>query len=193
MADRSPETTSPLSEPSRTLLERARGGDSDALTELLEPYQDVVFRLAFRISGHAQDAEDLAQEAFIRMVGSLPAWRGDSSFSTWVYRVTLNVCLTSRKKRREATVDISEIPLADEQPDPEAQALICGFQETIREEVRRLPTAFREAVTLRLSEELSYAEIAEVLGIPLNTALTRVHRGMKRLRERLKPLMDEGR
>jgi RNA polymerase sigma-70 factor, ECF subfamily len=191
--DQSAESALPLSEPSCDLLARARAGDAEALTRLLEPYEEAVFRLAYRIAGHEQDAEDLAQDALIRIVRSLSGWRRDCSFRTWVYRVTLSVCLTARRKRREAPMDLRELALWDGEPGPEAEAIMKEFRQRIREEALGLPFAYREAVMLRLSEDLTYAEIADVLGVPLNTALTRVHRGMKRLRERLKPWIDEGR
>ena len=182
-----------MPEPHSYLLQQARNGQAEALVELLEPYETMIFRLAYRVTGHSQDAEDLAQEAMVRLVRSLKTWRGDCRFRTWVYRVTLNVCLTAKRKRPSTPEDVDSLALADAGPGPEELALQSEFHRRAREEIQRLPSAFREAVALRLSEDMSYAEIAEVLDIPLNTALTRVHRGMKHLRERLRPWMKEER
>ena len=185
MSDR--DATSPPS-----LLQRARDGHPDALRELLEPHRDAVYRLSYRITGHAEDAEDLAQEAFVRVIERLDAFRGECAFGTWVYRVALNVCLSARRKRADPTEDTETFPLREGRPGPEESLLRHDFQERVCREIRRLHRSYAEALLLRLIEEMEYAEIAEVLGISTKTAQLRFHRGMKRLRARLKPWIEEG-
>ena len=175
-----------------SLLQRAREGQPDALRELLEPHRDAVYRLTYRITGHVEDAEDLAQEAFVRVIERLGAFREDCAFGTWVYRVALNVCLSAQRKRSHPMEDSETIPLRDKRPAPEECLLHRAFQERVCHEIRRLHPSYAEVLLLRLIEEMEYPEIEEVLGISTKTAQLRFHRGMKRLRTRLHPWTMEG-
>ncbi|MBW3623731.1 MAG: RNA polymerase sigma factor [Armatimonadetes bacterium] len=174
----------------RERLQRARDGDPDALEALLEPYWGTLYRLAYRVMGNADDAEDLAQETVVRILQRLPAFRGEADFGTWVYRIGLNTCLTARRRRRE-TANLREADnTPDPAPGPEATALSREALGRAREEINRLRPAYREAVLLRLAGDLSYEEIAGILQVSVNTVRLRVSRGMNRLRQRLKPWMD---
>ncbi|MBW3622441.1 MAG: sigma-70 family RNA polymerase sigma factor [Armatimonadetes bacterium] len=177
--------------PSARLLQRARDGDSEALHQLLDPHWETVYRLAYRITGHVEDAEDLAQEAFVRIIHRLHTFRGECEFRTWVYRVALNVCLSSRRRRRPETECFDALLLRDRTPGPEEHLLQRSFQRRVCEEIRKLHPSYAEVLLLRLIEEMEYPEIAGVLRLSTKTAQLRFHRGMKRLRERLKPWMDE--
>jgi len=181
-------------QPSPELLERAKSGDTHVLDELLMPHWEPVFRLAFRVTGHKEDAEDLAQEAFVRVIRNLSRFRGECAFKTWIYRIALNVCLTARRKPRQQSEDVETLSLMDPHPNPESAAMNRETQNQAREELERLHPSYREAVLLRVIGELSYEEIAEALQVTENTARLRVSRGMKQLRERMKPrLAGEGR
>jgi RNA polymerase sigma-70 factor (ECF subfamily) len=179
--------------PDSPLLERARAGDPAAVSELLAPHLETVRRLAYRTALRQDDAEDLAQEAFLRILRTLPAFRGECALRSWIYRIALNVCLTARSRPRPATLDSDDYATPDPAPGPEGIAMSRVLGDRIVEEVRRLPAGCREAVTLRLLEDLPYEEVAEVLGIPVNAARQRIHRGMKQLRARLQPWMEEER
>lgn len=170
--------------PPLPLIQRAQEGCPEALTALLDPQWAWVYRLAYRMTGHVEDAEDLAQEALVRMVQRLGTFRGDCAFRTWAYRIALNVCLTAKTQRHEPTFDLESAPAADPRPGPETQAVRHLLQAEIGQEIRRLPAAFAQAVLLRHVEDLPYEEIAELLGISVALARIRVHRGMKRLRDR---------
>jgi RNA polymerase sigma-70 factor (ECF subfamily) len=186
----SDETSSQPDDP-EALLARAQGGDREALDRLLRPHWDAVYRLAYRVTGHVQDAEDLAGDAFVRILRYLPAYRGDCSFRTWVRRIALNVCLTARRRRRESPIDPDRVLLADPASGPEDATMAHLLQEQTRKEILRLPQGCREAVLLRLIEELPYEEIAEILGISVGVARLKVSRGMSRLRARLRPWLEE--
>jgi RNA polymerase sigma-70 factor, ECF subfamily len=172
------------------LIRRAQGGDASAQKELLEPYWDALARLAYRVTGSRDDAEDLAQEVCLRVIRSLPSFRQESAFETWLYRIALNVCLSAARKRKHESLEDEAGRLVDPSPAPEAVMLQRALQERIRVEILRLPLKYREAVLLRVIEELSYAEVAQVLRISVGSAQVRVHRGMKQLRERLEPWME---
>jgi RNA polymerase sigma-70 factor (ECF subfamily) len=179
-------------EPDPSLLRRARAGETRALAELLEPFRDSVFRLAYHVTGHAEDAEDLAQDALIRIAQRLHTYRGDCAFRTWAYRVALNVCLTARSRRRPGATETALDRLPGHDPGPEARALDQELDERVRREIQSLPARYREAVLLRITRDLSYEEVAEVLGLPFNTARTRIYRGIERLRKRVEPWLGEG-
>jgi RNA polymerase sigma-70 factor (ECF subfamily) len=157
---------------------------------LLEPYWEVVFRLAYRILRHREDAEDVTQEAFVRVIRQLPRYRGECALKTWICRIALNACLTAHARRRSPEPLESDAARSPS-PGPEAAALGREVERRVRDEALRLNPAHREATLLRLFGELSYEEIAETLGISVNAARLRVHRGMARLRRRLKPWLSE--
>jgi len=173
------------------LLERHRQGDEHAFRELYDQFESMVYNLALRMSGNRADAEDIAQETFIRAFRYLHKFRGRSSLKTWVYRIAIN-CSNSRLKRRTKwrmfRVDDGEAEL-EQAPDakrsPEERALATDLGSLVREELDRLPTYYREAVLLRDFEELSYQEISAVLGVRIGTVRSRIARGREQLRLRL--------
>jgi RNA polymerase sigma-70 factor (ECF subfamily) len=179
------------SDPPHALIRQAQDGDDEALKELLEPYRRTLFHLAFRIVADAEEAEDLCQDIFLRILLRLPTFRGECRFYTWVYRIALNVCLTARARRRPGCDDLETAILSDPAPGPEASAFQREFHRRVSQELRRMPAIYREVVLLRLTEELTTTEIAETLNISLDTARMRVYRGMERLRQRLKPWQEE--
>jgi RNA polymerase sigma-70 factor (ECF subfamily) len=173
------------------LIRHAQAGDTEAMNALLEPYWDFVFRLAYRVTGHAEDAEDRTQETFMRIVQRLPSYRGECAFKTWVYRVALNVCLTARRRKRPPAAELEKMELKDPLPGPEDRAIGRVLHGRAHEEIQRLRGAYREAILLRVVAEMSYEEIAETLQVSVNTARLRVSRGMNQLRKRLRPWINE--
>ncbi|MBM3308149.1 MAG: sigma-70 family RNA polymerase sigma factor [Candidatus Eisenbacteria bacterium] len=176
----------------RDLVARALGGDDSAYAELVSRYADLVHTIAARIVGEA-DAEDVAQEAFVRAHGALAGFRGDSKFSSWLYRIAVNRSLThlKRRRRRPEPVDLGPgadglaLTLPSRGPDPERLVLDDEFRRRVRRAVGALPPRYRAAVTLFYLEERNYAEVAGALGIPVNTLKTHLHRARAMLREAL--------
>jgi RNA polymerase sigma-70 factor, ECF subfamily len=171
------------------LVAAARTGDRDALDRLLRRYYDRVHAVCRRIAGAGRDADDAAQEAMIGIVRGLGRFDGRSAFSTWVYRVATNAALDElRRRRRRPTLhavgddapwpEIAD-PLAERRVDAAALRLV------IDDALDDLPEEFRAPVVLRDVADLDYAEIAEVLSIPLGTVKSRIARGRSQLAEAL--------
>jgi RNA polymerase sigma-70 factor (ECF subfamily) len=174
------------------LVARTLAGDGAAYGELVTRYADFVYTVAARIVGDA-DATDVAQEAFIRAHAALARFRGDSKFSSWLYRIAVNRSLTHlrRLKRRPEPVDLgpaAEGPvafLASGEPGPDRLVLDDEFRRRVRRAVDELPPRYRAAVTLFYLEERDYSEVAGVLGIPVGTLKTHLHRARAMLRDSL--------
>ena len=174
-------------DPDLELAERHAHGDARAFEELYQRFAGMVYNLAFRLSGDAEEAADLAQEIFLRLFRHLGRFRGRASLKTWVYAVALNHC-RSRFGRRKVALQMAvdedgepmEIASADRNPEELAAA-----QEASRRVQRALlglPVVFREAVVLRDLEGLAYEEIATVTGVRVGTVRSRIARGREQLR-----------
>ncbi len=159
-----------------SLLRRAQAGDSDAVERLIELYQDSIYSMAVSFTRDRHQAEDLAQDAWIKILRGLPRFRHDSKFSTWLYRVTMNTFLNAnRAVKREQEVVGSLVPEAEvHDPRPEA-----GLD--VHSAVRELAEEFRSVVLLRYVADLSYKEIAHVLDVPLGTVQSRLRRALDKL------------
>lgn len=169
-----------------TLVAAAQGDDRAALERLLRLHHDRIYALCRRITGNDADAADATQESLLAIVRGLPRFDGRSSFSTWTYRVTSNVCLDElRRRRRRPLVGLPDTGRGD---DP---APVVALDATVAERLRlddalaRLPEDFRVAVVLRDVVDLDYAEIAAVLDIPPGTVRSRIARGRAALAELL--------
>jgi RNA polymerase sigma-70 factor (ECF subfamily) len=179
----------------RELAEQAASGDTDAFSELVRRYQSRIVNLA-RALANDGDAEDLAQEAFIRAYRGMGRFRGDSSFKTWLYRIAINVIRSHMDHRRRwsriwgRSVDDGS---AEAQRAVVSQA---GFdvalvtRDAIDRALARLSPDLRVAVALRDLQGLEYREIAETLGIPIGTVESRIFRGRQVLRPLLAPFID---
>ena len=167
----------------RELAIRASGGDAGAFRRLVREHSGLVYRVALRILG-AQEAQDASQEAWVRAWRNIENFRGDSAFSTWLYRITVNTCLSLRRKesrRKEREFSGDELPFLPEpgggDADPEAAALSAHQREELLGALDHVRTEHRAALILRHMEGLSYAEIAQVLEVPEGTAKGWVSRG----------------
>jgi RNA polymerase sigma-70 factor, ECF subfamily len=176
------------------LITRAANGDEAAFTRLVEHHQDRVYRTAWMYVQDAALASELAHEAFVRLHGSLPAFRFGAALSTWLHRVVLNLChdAARRRDRERRLVPLSEVDgLPSSEPGPELIAIREASDERVREAVRRLPPELREQVALRFGGGLTYAEISFALGVPLGTVCTRMQRAMAFLAADLRPTDQE--
>ncbi|KWW13054.1 RNA polymerase subunit sigma [Peribacillus simplex] len=173
-------------------------GDHNAFGEIVELYKDKVFQICFRMLGNRQEAEDLAQEAFVRAFVNIRSFNIDMKFSTWLYRIATNLCIDRlRKKKPDYYLD-AEVAgteglnmysqLASNMAKPEEEAESLELQETIQEEIMKLPEKYRSVIVLKYIEELSLKEISEILDLPVGTVKTRIHRGREALRKQLRHL-----
>jgi RNA polymerase sigma-70 factor (ECF subfamily) len=184
-------------DPDRTLVAEAAAGSREAFDELVRRHQARIFNLARALVGEDAEAEDLAQDTFVRAWRAIRRFRGESTFRTWLYRVAINVIrghLAARARKRivwgwwrHDTFGERTIPLEAVDPaDMEADAM---RREFIDRALAALPVDQRVAVTLRDIEGLDYREIAVALGVPIGTVMSRISRARARLRPLLAPLM----
>ena len=172
-----------MSAEDRNLVARASRGDVEAFTKLVKAHSSLIYRVSLRMLG-SDAAEDASQEVWVRVWRNIKTFRGDSAFSTWLYRITMNTCLSmrqreSRREDREFSGD--EMPYLPEPPggdaDPEAEALSTERREEIEAALGHVRAEHRAALVLRHIEGLSYSEIAQVLEVPDGTAKGWVSRG----------------
>lgn len=183
------------------IVERVRGGDRDAFALLVRRYQGRAYRLALRVLRDEEQARDAVQEALLKAYRSLGAFEGRSGFYTWLYRLVMNQCIDQiRRSRADRNVEWEEeraAPLAVGAEGrvvasgsaageaPEEHAARSQLSELVARAMQQLPEDARRTLQLREIEGLEYAEIAEVLGIPKGTVMSRLHYARKRLRELL--------
>jgi RNA polymerase sigma-70 factor, ECF subfamily len=173
-------------------------GDQSAFAELVELYKDKVFQICFRMLGNRHEAEDIAQEAFIRAYVNIETFNQKRKFSTWLFRIATNLCIDRiRKKKPDYYLDAdvagtdgltmySQVAADVQMPEDEVENM--ELQETIQKEISKLPEKYRSVIVLKYIEELPLQEISEILDMPLGTVKTRVHRGREALRKQLKSL-----
>ncbi len=169
----------------RQLIESARGGDEAAYQRLVETYRDRVVGLAFRMVGAREDAEEIAQDAFVRAWRALPAFRGEARFSTWLYRIAIHRCYDARKSLVARRVRETDLDAAGEYEGVDGRASAARFDAGRRLEplIAALPAAQRAAVTLFYYDERSIEEVALAMGVPEGTVKTHLHRARAALRE----------
>jgi RNA polymerase sigma-70 factor (ECF subfamily) len=189
----------------RLLLRKLRERDERAFREIVETYQNKVFNLTYRMLGNREEAEDVAQEVFITVFKSIDSFRGDSKFSTWLYRVTANHCknrikyLARRHDRARAEYDeeLGRDPAAGavtggasaapKRPDAQLEGL--ELERQLQGAIAQLDEDHRLLVVLRDVEDLSYEEICEITGLPDGTVKSRLHRARMALRQKLQKYM----
>ncbi|MFP4500422.1 MAG: RNA polymerase sigma factor [Candidatus Hydrogenedentota bacterium] len=166
------------------LVRRSKRGNREAFSELVRRHQQIVYNVAYRFMREPAMAEDMSQEAFVKAFRLLKGFRGDCSFSTWMYRVTCSVCLTElsrRKKRGEVSLQPKHIGQAATLPDEN-----FDMPEHIRRCVTMLPDRYATIVALYYLQGVSYDEIARAMSIPMGTLKTWMHRARKQLRKIVK-------
>lgn len=172
------------------LVARAQAGDVAAMTQLITEQQTYVYSIALSLMRRPEDAADLTQEAFLRLFQAIGSYRGETKFTTWLYRLVTNLgldALRRRGRRQEATLDDETIDVPDADPLIDPSAILDRHETSarVRAALNELPTAYRVALTLYYFRELKYEEIAAVLNLPLNTVKAHIRRGKLALANRL--------
>ena len=178
-----------------TLIAAYRRGDDSALTLLIERHQAQVYRLALGVLASHEQAEDATQEALMAMLNSLPRFRGESRFSTWLYRITLNTCLKQRPKlrrQREEPLTPRAGVIADNPSlEPDVQAGGSWLRNRVGQFLAALPDTYRVPVLLSDALDLSASEIAAILDLSLPAVKARLLRGRRRLRAEIERYCEE--
>ena len=184
----------PLHPPDEILVDKSKNGDLNAFEELVRRYEGRVYSMAYRFMGNHADAVDLAQEGFIRLYQNLPGFRGDSSFSTWMYRVVANACRDElRRRQRQRNVSLDEmaesaggnIPVPSMEVSPEESAERNELQEYVQMCLNSLSEEHRLILIMREMQGLSYEEIADTLDCSLGTVKSRLNRARHALKDRV--------
>jgi len=186
----------------RELVRRVQSGQTQAYGELVRRYQDRVFNTCWRICGHLEDARDLTQDAFLKAFENLDAFRQESGFYTWVFRVAVNLSLSQRRsasRRRMASLesgaatggtqaeDLARRVRRSENDDPAQAASDADLQGRVAHALQILDDDHRAVVVLRDMEGLDYLQIGTILDIPPGTVKSRLHRARMALRAALSP------
>ena len=185
------------------LVERYGAGDGESFRMLVERYQDRVYHIVYGIVGNKDEAEDLSQEVFLRVYRFLHRFKGKSRFYTWLYRLTVNVCLSARRKRKNEpgkifsladsskySDDPGEIELADESFSPLKVLQNREMAETIKSAINSLSEVLKSTFVLREFEELSYEELTRVLQCSKGTIKSRLSRAREQLRRKIEPYLN---
>ena len=169
------------------LVRKSQLGEKDAFEQLVIRHQELVFSLAYKLTGNREMANDVAQEAFIRAWKAIEKFRGDSTFSTWIYRITVNTAWTLRKKARKHNTlnieDTHEPIVIDEKKDPELVAINSDLSSVLINALDKIPIEQRIIVELKNIEGRSHKEIADYLDISVTAAKVRLHRAHQKLRQ----------
>lgn len=178
------------------LIARVVAGETELFESLVLEHQTLVYNLALRMMSNPADAEDCAQEAFVKAYRSLPTFRGEASFSSWLYRLTTNVCLDAlRAKKRRAETSLTaedengeeaELSIPDPGDGPEATAEKNERRALVHRALRQLPEDFRQVLLLRELGGLSYDEIGHEMQLEAGTVKSRIFRARKKLAELLR-------
>ncbi len=176
------------------LIRRCLAGDDRAFAGLVEQYNGVLYRLAWRMLRSEEEARDVTQEAFLRVYRALHTFDQNRKFSTWILRITTNLCIDRLRRRKMKTLSINidandeeRVPLVlvDDGPTPEMRYDRTAVGEVLDTLIKELPPIYRAVIELRHKRQLAYEEIADVLEIPLGTVKARLHRAHRLLKDRL--------
>jgi RNA polymerase sigma-70 factor (ECF subfamily) len=174
------------------LITRAAGGDPAAFQALVERHRSMVYRVAYQFAGNHHDAEDIAQDVFIKVYRSLEKFRRDAQLSSWLYRIVMNACIDHRRRQTPA----AHVPQSDEAeqrllstpaetPGPEERAYAGELGQVLEAEINRLPHGQRIVFVMRHHQGLKLGEIAEALGLAEGTVKRQLHAAVHRLRHAL--------
>jgi RNA polymerase sigma-70 factor (ECF subfamily) len=173
----------------RDLVRKAQEGDSGAFSELVRSHQQFAYNVALRAVNNNQDAEDIVQEAFVRAWKSISKFRSDARFRTWLYRIVMNLSynLLPRLKKAPEMLDEEQegqwIKDTGHAGDPAGSLEQKEVMELVQRQIQTLPGQYQIMLLLRFQENCSYAEISEIMDLPLGTVKTGIFRARKRLKE----------
>src|SRR5690625_1367809 len=182
----------------REIIKREKRTEQAAEEEVVEILQTTIYQHCFRMIGNTHEAEDLAQEVFIRAYVNIHSFDNSKNFSTWIYRIATNLTIDRLRKRKpdyyldaeikgtEGLNMYSQLAASERLPEDEVESL--EFKSYIHQEILSLPPIYRSIIILRYIEEFSLNQISEILDIPLGTVKTRIHRGREALRKKLRDM-----
>jgi len=192
------------SDPDAALMLRVKQGDPAAFAALVDKYKQPVMNLVYRTLRDATEAEDLAQVVFVQVYKSAPRYKISAKFSTWLFTIARNLCLNEIRRRSRHPAESIDAPRPEQEDQPLRQfedkgtfsppeSLLHGeLEKKIQQALAELPENQRTAILLCRQEELSYEEIADVLGCSLSATKSLIHRGRETLKEKLKPYLRSG-
>ena len=185
----------------RTLVARAQKGDEGAFEELVKKYSSRAYQIAYGVLGNREDAEEVAEDTFIRIHRALPDFRGDSEFTTWMYRIAMNLARNkyqwnkSRASGRHVSIDAPlegaeedderKLDLPDDTLPPDQKAAYNELDKDLNAQLEQLPELYREALVMRNIQGMSYEEIADLLKCKMGTVKSRIARARDELKKRL--------
>ncbi len=185
----------------RELIARFKAGELEAFDRLVEKHSRRAYQIAYGVLSSKEDAEEVSQDVFIRIYRALPKFRGESEFTTWMYRIAMNLARNkyrwnkSRGSQRNISIDAPldgsregegrTLDVVETRLTPDAQVGVDEFEQRAMAELQQLPELYREALVLRNIKEMSYEDIAGLLGCKLGTIKSRIARAREELRKRL--------
>ena len=181
-----------MDENEKNLVEKSAEGDIDAFETLIQSHQKKVYNIALRMTKNPEDAQELSQDAFVRAFIAIKKFRGDSSFATWLYRITMNVCTDFLRKRNKASVISIEqsvyesqqtMQLADNEPGPDEISEKNQLKKLVKEAMDLLPPEHRQVLILRDLLDMTYKDIANTLSINEGTIKSRINRARENLKK----------
>ena len=169
------------------MVGRCRTGDKDAFGQLVRAHAGRAIGLAYGLLGNRSDAMDASQEAFVRAWRAIGRFDGRSAFYTWYSTILRNICISQLRKRlrRGSTESVESLPLPAGDPDPSLLVERSERTERIWRAVTALPTKYREVIVMKHFQEMSYRDMAELLGVPVGTVTSRLHAARQALKESL--------
>lgn len=170
-------------------IHRIQQGDIQAFERIVDEYKNKIFALAYGYTRDQHMAQDLSQEIFIKVYQNIPSFQGQSSFSTWLYRVGKNCCIDwirkNRRRMENTILEDGEREYVDDGQNPEEDAILNERKEMLYRAIQKLPEKYRTPLMLFHFQDLTYEEIGKVLKIPTKTVATQLYRGKRMLRDEL--------
>jgi len=190
-----------VSDLEKLLIKKSQSGDIESFELLISSYDKRAYNTAYRVMGNEEDAKDMAQEAMIRVFRALKDFKGQSAFSTWLYRIVINVCLDELRRRKnekyvsmDSTVQTDSgelhIELCSDKETPEAVYERVEQRELIKNAIHELNDDYKSVIVLREIQGFSYEEISNILDCSLGTVKSRINRARTMLRDKLKVRME---